>query len=224
MIHDSRGSTHPPFTPYSAAPREENPLIAIRFARIVAFALAFVAPLSAGAATYYVAPTGSDAAAGTMAAPFASWARAQTAAVAGDTVYFRGGTYAYTDATSTCGEQHQRDGQRRRPQQERHRRKPHQLLGLSGRDAVFDFSGITDSTNYNCRQAGVRVEGDWLYLKGLELKGTLQLNNLNHESWCVYVNGGSNNTFELLNAHHNMGPGFLHPGGREQHLPQLRLP
>jgi hypothetical protein len=42
-------------------------------------------------ATYYVAPNGSDAAgvAGTEAAPFASWARAQTAAAAGDTVYFR---------------------------------------------------------------------------------------------------------------------------------------
>src|SRR5580698_11331961 len=60
-------------------------------------------PLAAAAATtWYVAPTGSDTAAGTMAAPFASWARAQTAASPGDTVYFRGGTYKYTAATSTC--------------------------------------------------------------------------------------------------------------------------
>ena len=52
-----------------------------------------LAPATAAAAnTWYVAPTGSDTAAGSMAAPFASWARAQTAAAAGDTVYFRGGT------------------------------------------------------------------------------------------------------------------------------------
>src|SRR5579862_5386269 len=74
----------------------------VGFARAAAFVFVMVAPLSASAATWYVAPTGSDTAAGTMAAPFASWARAQTAAAAGDTVYFRGGTYRFTDATSTC--------------------------------------------------------------------------------------------------------------------------
>ena len=75
----------------------------IRQASRVAAALAvLLTPLTARAATYYVAPTGSDTAAGTMAAPFASWARAQTAATAGDTVYFRDGTYRYTAATSTC--------------------------------------------------------------------------------------------------------------------------
>src|SRR5205823_5311187 len=45
--------------------------------------------LVAAANTYYVAPTGSDANAGTMAAPFASWAKAQTVVSPGDTVYFR---------------------------------------------------------------------------------------------------------------------------------------
>jgi hypothetical protein len=66
--------------------------------------LVLLASLSARAAnTWYVAPTGSDTAAGSMAAPFASWGRAQTAAAAGDTVYFRGGTYKITTATQTCG-------------------------------------------------------------------------------------------------------------------------
>ncbi len=55
----------------------------------------------------------------------------------------------------------------------------------------------------------MRVTASWLHLKGLEFTGALQLNNLNHESWCVYVYGGSNNVFELLDAHHNMGPGFF---------------
>lgn len=194
-------------------------MTAIRFARIVAFALAFVAPLSAGAATYYVAPTGSDAAAGTMAAPFASWARAQTAATAGDTVYFRAGTYAYTEATSTCGGNTGATVNAVVLSKSGTAGKPINYWAYPGETPIFDFSGITDLTNYDCRQASVRVEGDWLYLKGLELKGTLQLNNLNHESWCVYVDGGSNNTFELLDAHHNMGPGFfIQEGGNNTFL------
>src|SRR6185437_15964353 len=60
------------------------------------------APDAAAAQAYYVAPGGSDSAAGTQAAPWATIARAQSAAQPGDTVYFRGGTYAYTRANSTC--------------------------------------------------------------------------------------------------------------------------
>ena len=71
-------------------------------ARVLAWAFTFALPLSASATTYYVAPTGSDTAAGTEAAPFASWARAQTAASPGDTVYFRGGTYHYTMEGHLC--------------------------------------------------------------------------------------------------------------------------
>jgi MYXO-CTERM domain-containing protein len=175
-------------------------------------------PLTASAATYYVSPTGSDTAAGTMAAPFASWARAQTAAAAGDTVYFRGGTYAYTDATSTCTSTTatvnavvlSKSGTSG---------SPINYWAYPGETPVFDFSGISDTSKYSCRQTGVRVEADWLYLKGLELKGTLQLNMDNHESWCVYVYGGNNNVFELLNAHHNMGPGFfMQRGGNNTFL------
>lgn len=179
-----------------------------RHAQILVAISLVLAPTGVSAATYYVAPTGSDTAAGTLAAPFASWARAQTAAAAGDTVYFRGGTYKYTDATSTCsGTSATVDSV---------------VLSKSGtagnminywayqgETPVFDFSGVTDTTKYNCRHVGVRVEGDYLYLKGLEITGTLQLNSDNHESWGVYVMGGSNNTFELLNSHHNMGPGFF---------------
>ena len=42
---------------------------------------------------YYVATDGDDEAAGTYAAPWATWIKAFTEAVAGDTVYFMGGTY-----------------------------------------------------------------------------------------------------------------------------------
>jgi hypothetical protein len=64
----------------------------------------------------------------------------------------------------------------------------------------------------DCRIRGVFVSGSWIHIKGLELKGVPQNNNLNHESWCIYITG-SHNLFEQLNTHHNMGPGITIWGG-----------
>src|SRR5258708_7108062 len=63
----------------------------------------FLVPLPLQAATYHVAPAGSDAAAGTPDAPWASMAHAQQVAVAGDIVYFHDGRFAFTSGTSACG-------------------------------------------------------------------------------------------------------------------------
>lgn len=166
-------------------------------------------PSLARAATYYVATTGSDTNDGSESAPFASWAKAQTAAAPGDTVYFRGGRYVYEDATATCGGSTSATVNAVVLDKSGTKDKPINYFAYPGERPIFDFSGITDTSKYNCRQAGVRVTGSWLHLKGLELTGALQLNDLNHESWCVYVYGGSNDVFELLDAHHNMGPGFF---------------
>src|ERR1700710_2991899 len=57
---------------------------------------------ASAASAYYVSPTGSDSAAGTQAAPWKTIAHAQSVVAAGDTVYFRAGTYSYTAATSSC--------------------------------------------------------------------------------------------------------------------------
>src|SRR5512138_745496 len=68
--------------------------------------LVFLAPLPAlGATSYYVSPTGSDSAAGTEGAPWGSIAQAQSNAVAGDTIFVRGGTYPITAGTNTCTSQ-----------------------------------------------------------------------------------------------------------------------
>ena len=181
--------------------------------------LALLSPLTVMATTYYVAPTGSDSAAGSLTEPWASFAYAQSVAAAGDTVYFRGGTYFYTTATTTCGGNTGATVDSIVLSNSGTSGNPIQYWAYPGEQPVFDFSGVTDMTNYNCRHTGIRVTGSWLHLKGLELKGVLQLNNLNHESWCVYVYGGSNNIFELLDAHHNMGPGFfIQRGGNNTFL------
>src|ERR1700729_3261923 len=59
---------------------------------------------SAQATDYYVDTTGSDSNAGTMAAPFATLQKGANTALAGDTVWIRGGTYNITTpATSGAG-------------------------------------------------------------------------------------------------------------------------
>ena len=72
-------------------------------AKFGAALLVLLAPLSVRAANYYVGPSGSDSAAGTEAAPFATVGRGQTAASAGDTVFIRGGTYTIASTTATIG-------------------------------------------------------------------------------------------------------------------------
>lgn len=54
------------------------------------------APIEKRATAIYVSPTGNDSAAGTLAAPLKSIQKAVDKAVAGDTIYLRGGTYALT--------------------------------------------------------------------------------------------------------------------------------
>jgi hypothetical protein len=164
--------------------------------------------VAAAARVYYVAPGGNDGAAGTRAAPWASIAHAQSVAQAGDTVYFRGGTYSYTAGLNTCKSQTDtvnaitlnKSGTSGRPIH---------YWAYPGERPVFSFSGMRD----DCRIKGFNVTGSWVYLKGLEVTGVQQNNNKNHESWGIWISGG-NNTFELINAHHNMGPGlFIQNGG-----------
>lgn len=160
---------------------------------------------AAAAASYYVSPAGSDAAAGTLAAPWRSVAHAQSKAEPGDTVYFRGGRYAVTAATTPCAsrtatvdaisiDKSGRSG------------APIRYWAYPGEIPEFDFSQMKD----DCRVKGFNVSADWIHLKGLAITGVPQQpqNRLNHESWGLWIKG-SHNIFEQLDTHHNMGPGVF---------------
>ncbi len=85
---------------------------------------------TANAAIYYVSPTGSNANPGTQAAPFLTIQKGHDVAVAGDTIYVRGGTYnVSTEITLT------RDGVSG---------KPISLLAYPGERPVID--GINGTT------------------------------------------------------------------------------
>jgi hypothetical protein len=183
-------------------------LAALTATAVVAAGIGVAASSPAAGNTYYVAPAGSDSAAGTQAAPWASIAHAQAVVQPGDTVYFRGGAYAYTRANKSCASQTDRvdaitlnksggSGNLIR------------YWAYPGEKPVFDFSRVTD----DCRIKGFDVTGSWIHLRGLEVRGVPQNNNLNHESWGIWISG-SNNVFEMINAHNNMGPGlFIQDGG-----------
>jgi hypothetical protein len=186
-------------------PRQEPELNNMSLSSLLAGLCISLCAASAGAAIYYVSPTGSDSAGGSIGAPWQSIAHAQQIAQPGDTVYFRGGVYRYTVATTSCASRRaavsgvdlNKSGEEG---------KPIRYWAYPGETPVFDFSAMKD----DCRVKGFNVSADWVHLKGLEITGAPQQpdNHLNHESWGVWING-SHNIFEQLNLHHNMGPGLF---------------
>ncbi|HYO25054.1 MAG TPA: hypothetical protein VEQ85_08890, partial [Lacipirellulaceae bacterium] len=158
---------------------------------------ALAGAVQAPAAEYFVAVNGSDASAGTMAAPFASVARGQQAAAPGDTVWIRGGVYEFTGTSADIGVLFSKSG------------APNSRINywaFPGETPAFDFFNLQTTA----RIRGFSVRADWLHFRGLELRGVQQtITNVN-ESWGIRIeNGADNNVFETLNLHHNEGPGLF---------------
>jgi MYXO-CTERM domain-containing protein len=145
---------------------------------------------NAFAAEYYVSPTGSDSNPGTEASPWGTVQKAANTAVAGDTVWFRGGTYS-PSAGITFSKSGTSDTNRIN------------YFAYQGEVPKIDFSNMSvSSSGYTM---GITVSGNWLHFKGIEeccLKETTYANN----GWDV---SGSNDIFELLNNHHNQGNGIF---------------
>lgn len=174
---------------------------------LLAAALACLASVAEASKAYYLSPTGSDGNPGTKDQPFAGLDRGQTAAQPGDTIYLRGGTYDFNSSTAEVGIALTKSGSRG---------NPIHYFAYPGETPVLDFKDMTATK----RIKGVLVKADWLHLKGIEMKNVPQSASLRaHEDWCLYLDPGSNNVFELLNIHHNMGPGvFVQEGGNNLFL------
>ncbi len=164
--------------------------------------LVFGLPRIAWATDYYVATTGDDSNPGTLDEPFATLQKGADVAVAGDTVYIRGGTYGIvTPATSGAGISITKSGT---SDSDRIR-----FWAYPGELPVFDFSNmVISSSNYT---HGFVVTGSWLHFKGLEIKN-VPMNTRSNNG--MSVSNGGNDIFELLNFHHNNGTGlFIGKGG-----------
>ena len=164
--------------------------------------LGLFAAKNALATEYYVATTGSDSNAGTLAAPFATLQKGADTAVAGDTVWIRGGTYKITTPkTSGAGIQLSKSGT-----SDTNRIK---YWAYPGETPLFDFTNLTISaTGYTF---GIVISGNWVHLKGIE-ECCVPMNTSSNNG---FASEGTNNIYELLNAHNNSGSG-MQIGGENQ--------
>jgi len=169
----------------------------------VRFGLMFA--VAAHSATWYISPTGSDSDAGTFAKPFATLQKGQAAAVAGDTVFLRGGTYSVTTpSTATAGIAITRSGTS----------DTKRILFWAYRNEVpvFDFAKLSISTTGYTH--GFVVTGSWLYFKGLEIRNV----PMNTRSNCgMHIDDAHDNIFERMDSHHNAGAGFFIARGTGGH-------
>ncbi|RZK23666.1 MAG: T9SS type A sorting domain-containing protein [Hymenobacter sp.] len=169
------------------------------------------------ATKYYVAPAGNDASSGTITAPFLTIQRAQTAVVAGDTVYIRGGTYlmqnaqiaaftspyAYITLLNKSGSAGRRIN----------------YWAYPGERPVFNYAGVDPNVSSPnapfaapYRLSAFEVTGAYIHLRGLEVVGLrvpLVANNINTLSICFSQSGaGGNNIYEQLSMHDGQAIGF----------------
>jgi MYXO-CTERM domain-containing protein len=160
--------------------------------------LALGASSAARATDYYVATDGSDSNAGTMDAPFATLQKGASTAVAGDTVYIRGGTYKITTpANSGAGINFSKSGTSDT--------KQIRYWAYPGETPVFDFTNLVISTTGYTM--GFVVNGSYLYFKGLEIC-CVPMNMYSNNG--ISVDGSSaHDIFEQLNMHHNSGNGIF---------------
>ena len=180
------------------APSRRRSRAAVRV--VSACAVALPALLAAGAARateYYIAPTGSDSAAGTMTAPWATLQKAANTAVAGDTVWIRGGTYMVTTpATTGAGINFTKSGTAA---------APINYFAYQGEVPKFDFTNLQISTTGYTM--GFVINASYLHFKGLEIC-CVPMNTSSNNG--ISVDGSSSNdTFELLNMHNNNGNGIF---------------
>ena len=141
---------------------------------LILFSLSFCAPSLASAATYYVAPSGSNSGSGTQAAPFATLQRAVDIANPGDTIYMRGGTYKFSSQTNIGT----RDG------------------SSGNHIKVFAYPGETpviDAINASGYGLALSSANFW-HIKGLEVKNA---------AIGIMMENCNDNILENLNVHHN---------------------
>lgn len=144
--------------------------------------------LTARGISYYLSPSGNDNNAGTLSSPWFTLEKAWSAATAGDVIYMRGGTYAYTT---------QQD-----------------LLGKNGEAGslivVSNYPGevpvITGSSNYvfgiGLNTDLIYFEGSYVHFKGLEIANFKQ--KPDRSPWFAFRAGYMQNCIvENINYHDN---------------------
>lgn len=137
-------------------------------------------------AQIYVSPNGNDANPGTFELPFKNISTAINQAQAGDTIYVRGGIYSLiaTISISKNGNENSR----------------YYLFAYNAERPILDFSSMPVSGS----NRGIRLSGDYWYIKGIDIKGAGD-NGMNVS--------GSNNIIEFCSLYENRDTGLQLGGG-----------
>ncbi|WP_163714386.1 right-handed parallel beta-helix repeat-containing protein [Mangrovibacterium lignilyticum] len=164
---------------------------------------------NSNATVYYVAPNGDNANNGTIESPFATVEPVQSIVQAGDTVYFRGGTYQVQ--TSQMMREYSVFAQMNYLRVSGEPDKYINYWAYPGEQPVFDFSLVKPT---DLRVVGFYIEKNtrYLHFKGLEVTGVQVTITAHTESYCIY-SYGDNNIFEGLRLHDNQGTGLRHRRG-----------
>lgn len=170
---------------------------------------------SISAKDYYIAPNGSDNAAGTLEAPLATLNKIQDRLRPGDKVYFRGGVYKVKPAQVMRTINNYsvvfflgRNGTADAPISYL------AYLGDSERP-VFDFSDIKPK---DLRVSAFWLKGSFLHLKGFDIVGVQVTETKHTQSEGISGRGGSNNVIENVAVHDGMGIGFYFTRGNDNLL------
>lgn len=192
--------------------KSSTPRMHVRYTLIstsfLLFSLFFCSASAQELTKVFVAPDGQDTNPGTIELPLASIQKAQELVSPGDTVYIRGGTYQPTEdqisqvvsnlfASITYLDKNGEPGSLIK------------YWAYPGETPVFDFSAVKPQGQ---RVVGIYVNASYLHIKGLEMTGIQTTITSHTESYCIYSKG-SNNIFELISMHDNIGTGIRHYGG-----------
>ena len=174
--------------------------------RATIIAMLMLAAMPSFATDYYLSATGNDANDGkTRETAFATVAKAQSMATAGDKVYILPDTFKITEDQVSLEEN---------PykivfnfNQNGSYGKPISFIGLTedGKRPVFDMSAV-NPTGY--RITAFYVRGSYLVFRNFEVIG-IKVNITDHtQSENFRIRNGSHNTFDNIACHDGMGIGF----------------
>jgi hypothetical protein len=156
------------------------------------------------ARTYYMAPSGNDKDKGSISAPFATFSKAQSLLMPGDTLFIRGGVYKV-----------RQDEMMRQVRNyaavfylgKSGKDETHRIcyFGYPGERPVFDLSEVKPS---GLRVSGFYVDGSFLHFRNFEVVGIQVTISTHTQSENISARGGSHNIFENLSMHDGMGIGL----------------
>ena len=171
--------------------------------------LLLMTPLILSAGTYYVSTTGSDAAAGSLAAPWATWQKGFSTIVAGDTLYIRGGTYQPTGTSAGIPFGTEYWGGVAIINTDGTALNRIVVFNYPGEIPILDGVNITAATGSVGSRFGIIMRNcEYWHIKGLNVTGVVQLAGELDAGGIRLMQGCNHNIIEQVNSYANGGAGI----------------